>query len=106
MASSPSSKRCKKDGACAIETVTATSTPQYTGLDVRRVIAAVIMGRTYIAVRSKRGHRPPVLGAVCAGRDRKSTRLNSSYANISYAVFCLKNKKYDGSMACALKSSM
>src|SRR3712207_8038713 len=27
-----------------------------------------------------------------AGRDRKSTRLNSSHANISYAVFCLKNK--------------
>src|SRR3712207_7308598 len=28
----------------------------------------------------------------CA-RDRKSTRLNSSHANISYAVFCLKKKK-------------
>src|SRR3712207_9124997 len=27
-----------------------------------------------------------------AGRDRKSTRLNSSHANISYAVFCLKKK--------------
>src|SRR3712207_7850437 len=26
--------------------------------------------------------------------DRKSTRLNSSHANISYAVFCLKKKKY------------
>src|SRR3712207_7833552 len=31
---------------------------------------------------------------VGAGRaDRKSTRLNSSHANISYAVFCLKKKK-------------
>src|SRR3712207_8053160 len=28
-----------------------------------------------------------------AGTDRKSTRLNSSHANISYAVFCLKKKK-------------
>src|SRR3712207_7692646 len=28
------------------------------------------------------------------GRDRKSTRLNSSHANISYAVFCLKKNKY------------
>src|SRR3712207_6935086 len=28
-----------------------------------------------------------------AGVDRKSTRLNSSHANISYAVFCLKKKK-------------
>src|SRR3712207_8605049 len=27
--------------------------------------------------------------------DRKSTRLNSSHANISYAVFCLKKKKKD-----------
>src|SRR3712207_7377716 len=26
--------------------------------------------------------------------DRKSTRLNSSHANISYAVFCLKKKKF------------
>src|SRR3712207_8926683 len=29
-----------------------------------------------------------------AARDRKSTRLNSSHANISYAVFCLKKKKH------------
>src|SRR5258707_9073691 len=28
--------------------------------------------------------------------DRKSTRLNSSHANISYAVFCLKKKKKTG----------
>src|SRR3712207_7498067 len=28
------------------------------------------------------------------GVDRKSTRLNSSHANISYAVFCLKKKTY------------
>src|SRR3712207_8559142 len=28
-----------------------------------------------------------------SNRDRKSTRLNSSHANISYAVFCLKKKK-------------
>src|SRR3712207_7918955 len=30
-----------------------------------------------------------------ATRDRKSTRLNSSHANISYAVFCLKKKKHN-----------
>src|SRR3712207_7019709 len=34
----------------------------------------------------------PVLKRTAAG-DRKSTRLNSSHANISYAVFCLKKKK-------------
>src|SRR3712207_8814001 len=32
-------------------------------------------------------------GAELFARDRKSTRLNSSHANISYAVFCLKKKK-------------
>src|SRR3712207_7922267 len=31
--------------------------------------------------------------AALAREDRKSTRLNSSHANISYAVFCLKKKK-------------
>src|SRR3712207_8037192 len=34
----------------------------------------------------------PVRGRV-PHEDRKSTRLNSSHANISYAVFCLKKKK-------------
>src|SRR3712207_7403558 len=33
------------------------------------------------------------VGAHVGGEDRKSTRLNSSHANISYAVFCLKKKK-------------
>src|SRR3712207_9593456 len=33
------------------------------------------------------------VGAEADHRDRKSTRLNSSHANISYAVFCLKKKK-------------
>src|SRR3712207_8109731 len=32
-------------------------------------------------------------GSPADQRDRKSTRLNSSHANISYAVFCLKKKK-------------
>src|SRR3712207_7350491 len=31
--------------------------------------------------------------ALLERQDRKSTRLNSSHANISYAVFCLKKKK-------------
>src|SRR3712207_7899778 len=39
----------------------------------------------------------PSPARLCAARpvavDRKSTRLNSSHANISYAVFCLKKKK-------------
>src|SRR3712207_7751915 len=36
---------------------------------------------------------PQVLEARAVDVDRKSTRLNSSHANISYAVFCLKKKK-------------
>src|SRR3712207_8234603 len=37
--------------------------------------------------------RPPERAVDVAARDRKSTRLNSSHANISYAVFCLKKKQ-------------
>src|SRR3712207_8718399 len=36
---------------------------------------------------------PEISGDVGQVIDRKSTRLNSSHANISYAVFCLKKKK-------------
>src|SRR5258707_5680965 len=45
-------------------------------------------------VRVLRQHE---IGRVSMGiqRDRKSTRLNSSHANISYAVFCLKQKKHE-----------
>src|SRR5437868_12773258 len=31
---------------------------------------------------------------INSGKDRKSTRLNSSHVSISYAVFCLKKKKF------------
>src|SRR5947209_17150984 len=34
-----------------------------------------------------------LMGSNMQRQDRKSTRLNSSHANISYAVFCLKKKK-------------
>src|SRR3712207_7460031 len=42
-------------------------------------------GRVVLVVEPGQPHRPHP--------DRKSTRLNSSHANISYAVFCLKKKK-------------
>src|SRR5947209_11358255 len=42
---------------------------------------------------SGRRHRGIRVGAAAIQKDRKSTRLNSSHANISYAVFCLKKKK-------------
>src|SRR3712207_7777508 len=47
--------------------------------------------------RARRARHPATPSAssspCCAAADRKSTRLNSSHANISYAVFCLKKKK-------------
>src|SRR3712207_7029205 len=59
-------------------------------------VAAVDPGEALVArvapvQRRLAAHDPVQLGHEL--RDRKSTRLNSSHANISYAVFCLKKKK-------------
>src|SRR5688572_32287406 len=48
------------------------------------------------ATRAKTAVRSATAGSSSSGifsRDRKSTRLNSSHSQISYAVFCLKKKK-------------
>src|SRR3712207_7602934 len=57
----------------------------------------LVVRRNHLVLHARRDDRKPVrddlLGKIVA--DRKSTRLNSSHANISYAVFCLKkNKSY------------
>src|SRR3712207_7372312 len=39
-------------------------------------------------------HGDSLITPALTAEDRKSTRLNSSHANISYAVFCLKKKTY------------
>src|SRR5205814_7440643 len=52
-----------------------------------RAVACPTRPRGYRAVRRSRR------AAATKGRDRKSTRLNSSHLGISYAVFCLKKKK-------------
>src|SRR3712207_8362099 len=44
-------------------------------------------------------------GGVRRGVDRKSTRLNSSHANISYAVFCLKKNKISYDVFCLNQSN-
>src|SRR3712207_8213062 len=49
-------------------------------------------GEEHWAFPGADGERVEGTAAYRAG-DRKSTRLNSSHANISYAVFCLKKKK-------------
>src|SRR5256885_8674372 len=51
-----------------------------------------------VRVPAARLHASPAAAEDCGvvavgGRDRKSTRLNSSHLVISYAVFCLKKKK-------------
>src|SRR3712207_8890961 len=51
----------------------------------------VRLGRRMAARLRRRRHRGA--GGRLGAADRKSTRLNSSHANISYAVFCLKKKK-------------
>src|SRR3712207_8260432 len=47
------------------------------------------MGRQ---AEAERDRRAKIINAEGEYQDRKSTRLNSSHANISYAVFCLKKK--------------
>src|SRR3712207_8292721 len=56
----------------------------------RGVAGAAACGRAQVR-HELTGVALVLLGRV-GGADRKSTRLNSSHANISYAVFCLKKK--------------
>src|SRR3712207_9163839 len=58
--------------------------------DDSRPAAHQLGGGRQTDARCGSGHEDPEPGEP---RDRKSTRLNSSHANISYAVFCLKKQK-------------
>src|SRR3712207_7078612 len=79
-------------------------------LMIRRPPRSTLFPYTTLFRSQQHGHAEPVPGIVhrvarfgirqmapagpgTAQQDRKSTRLNSSHANISYAVFCLKKKK-------------
>src|SRR2546427_7155296 len=55
--------------------------------------AARLARGAFLHPRVVRGARDRRLPDVGPDRDRKSTRLNSSHSQISYAVFCLKKKK-------------
>src|SRR3712207_9390458 len=56
---------------------------------VRQRVRRVLVAHQLLDLRLDAARRH----VLAARRDRKSTRLNSSHANISYAVFCLKKKK-------------
>src|SRR3712207_9256676 len=62
--------------------------PRQRGEDLLVGHPALLLGR-----REGGAGGGPDGGGAAHLRDRKSTRLNSSHANISYAVFCLKKKK-------------
>src|SRR5256885_9162359 len=71
------------------DTGDAADTVEHRGMAERICVA---VGR----IRGQAAEEPVVDGDVDdpADEDRKSTRLNSSHLVISYAVFCLKKKKY------------
>src|SRR5215203_6859028 len=64
-------------------------------LMIRRPPRSTLFPYTTLFRSRHRSSSPPAWLPRCrrSWRDRKSTRLNSSHANISYAVFCLKKKK-------------
>src|SRR5206468_7880428 len=59
----------------------------YTTLFRSDAVGLILVGRVGVVAAVPDGPAQP-------GSDRKSTRLNSSHDQISYAVFCLKKKKY------------
>src|SRR3712207_7564477 len=66
----------------------------------RRLDELVATGWPVLVALSRKDFIGEALDLGPDERDRKSTRLNSSHANISYAVFCLKKKKHYTAHSC------
>src|SRR2546427_7862467 len=62
------------------------------GLDPCHGLALARLDRPGFEVALVEVENDPAIGVLPAHGDRKSTRLNSSHSQISYAVFCLKKK--------------
>src|SRR5205085_12424989 len=90
----------------ALAEATLNATEDIISLDVMRQLPAsplfpyTTLFRSPAEALDRLGHRPArerlvrhAAGEPQPERDRKSTRLNSSHSQISYAVFCLKKKK-------------
>src|SRR2546430_3891079 len=58
-----------------------------------RLIDDFVFNQTGRVLHVRNAPSPGATASLAIARDRKSTRLNSSHSQISYAVFCLKKKK-------------
>src|SRR2546430_3641718 len=80
--------------------------PRSTLFPYPTLFRSLVQGRHELAAETSKGkereeqnargtaqHDPPGAQRPLEHRDRKSTRLNSSHSQISYAVFCLKKKR-------------
>src|SRR2546430_7571927 len=94
--------------ACAVFFFNDTATTEIYTLSLHDALP--IYTHTYILTNSVSGAGTVVVGnnyarVVRSVRDRKSTRLNSSHSQISYAVFCLKKKEPKQNTSALLTSS-
>src|SRR5256885_17154236 len=97
LAADPGERRqnavCASDGLLVLENLsshcdTLRWRPSRSHADLRRAVPLYGVRAVYLPRESARHRSLP----LSTGRDRKSTRLNSSHLVISYAVFCLKKK--------------
>src|SRR3712207_8732734 len=70
------------------------------GPEFLRAGLSVVASASLTGPRNREHRFRALAGARAGDVDRKSTRLNSSHANISYAVFCLKKKNARSLMLC------